>query len=387
MAARRQLARRQSLESRYYKVTLDASSGAVKSIFDKELNKELVDENSPYRFDQYIYVTGADRVPNRLIRFPNAAPLPKLQAHGASGGRTLNVTRMPFGTVARTSSTGINTPRILTEIVVFDQQKKIQFTNRVTKTKVYTREGVYFAFPFAMDHPQFSYEIQNGVVNPAQDQLPGAGKEWFSVQHWVAVSQDGVTAAIVPVDVPLVALGDYVRGKFAADFGARPGTVFSFPMNNYWEDNYVAGQGGDFTFRYVLTSGATLALDELSRFGWEETTPLELNQIVRNDKENPPQSAGQGTQSFIQVDPANVLFMTWKMAEDGKGCVLRFLETAGRAETVTVRISSLSIESAWMCNALEQDPQPLPASAHEVTFSIKPFQIATVRIRSDMSFT
>ena len=33
------------------------------------------------------------------------------------------------------------------------------------------------------------------------------------------------------------------------------GTIFSYVMNNYWHTNYVAGQGGDFTFRYVLTSG------------------------------------------------------------------------------------------------------------------------------------
>ena len=32
------------------------------------------------------------------------------------------------------------------------------------------KEGVYFAFPFAMDHPEFLYEIQNGVCSP---------KSWF----------------------------------------------------------------------------------------------------------------------------------------------------------------------------------------------------------------
>jgi hypothetical protein len=371
------------LESHYYKVALDPASAAVRSIFDKELNKELVDGDSPYRFDQYLYVTGADQVPNRLIRFPNAAPLPKLEAHGASGGQMLNVSRTPFGTVARMSSSAINTPRIITEIVLFDQKKKIQFTNRVNKIKVYTREAVYFAFPFAMDHPQFLYEIQNGVVNPAEDQLPGAGKEWFSVQHWVAVKQDGVTSALVPVDVPLVALGDYVRGNFAASFGARKGTIFSFAMNNYWEDNYVAGQGGDSTFRYILTSGAKLALDELSRLGWEEATPLEVNEIIGQDKATPPQSAGDATGSFIKVNRPSVLLITWKMAENGRGCILRFLEAAGRAETVTVQIPLLHIESAWICNALEQDRQPLSASEHEVTFSVKPFQIATVRIQSN----
>ena len=51
---------------------LDAESGAVKSIFDKELNKELVNASSPYRFDQYLYVTGADQTPNRLVEYSSA---------------------------------------------------------------------------------------------------------------------------------------------------------------------------------------------------------------------------------------------------------------------------------------------------------------------------
>ena len=50
-----------TIENRYYRVVLDADSGAIKSIFDKELNKELVNTSSPYRFNQYLYVTGADQ--------------------------------------------------------------------------------------------------------------------------------------------------------------------------------------------------------------------------------------------------------------------------------------------------------------------------------------
>ena len=55
-----------ALENQYYRIALDAASGAVRSIFDKELNKELVNASSPYRFDQYLYVTGGDKSPNRI---------------------------------------------------------------------------------------------------------------------------------------------------------------------------------------------------------------------------------------------------------------------------------------------------------------------------------
>ena len=54
------------MENQYYRVVLDPESGALKSIFDKELNKELVNPSSPYRFNQYLYVTGGDKQPNHF---------------------------------------------------------------------------------------------------------------------------------------------------------------------------------------------------------------------------------------------------------------------------------------------------------------------------------
>ena len=274
-----------------------------------------------------------------------------------------------------------NTPKVQTDIILYDSEKKIEFLNHVQKTKVYTREAVYFAFPFAMDHPQFRYDIQNGVVDPTRDLLPGAAKEWFSCQHWVAAQQDGITAALVPVDAELFALGDIVRGRWPAQLGERRGTVFSYVMNNYWFTNYVAGQGGDFTFRYVLTSGKNLPSLRMSRLGWEEMTPLEPNEIIENDKEfSPPRPLNAAKESFLQVSQPNVVLVNWKTAEDGNGTILRFLEVAGESAQASVQIPILEVEAAWMCTAMEEKQQPLSTASHELSFSVKPFQIVTIRV-------
>ena len=373
-----------TVENQYYRVVLDAESGAVKSIFDKELNKELVNTSSPYRFNQYLYVTGADKLPNRAVQYSSAAPVPDFSIHGAGSGRLVSVTQQPFGVVARLESQGVNTPKIETEVILFNGQKKIEFTNRVHKTEVFTKESVYFAFPFAMEHPQFRYEIQNGVVDPSRDQLPGAGKEWFSVQHWVAADEGGVSVALVPVDASLVCLGDIFRATWPKQFGQRPGTIFSYLMENYWDTNYAAGQGGDFTFRYVLTSGDHLPPAALSRLGWEEMTPAEVDRITSQDKalDSPrPLDAAQG--SFLQVDQPNVALVTWKMAEDGDGTILRFVEIGGQAGTVEVQTPRLDVKTAWSSDAMERKQAALETSAHGFRFSVKPFQIVTVRLEAE----
>ena len=369
------------LESPYYRVELDSLSGAVKSVFDKELNKELVNTASPYRLNQYLYVTGGDETPNRTVDYTSVWPIPDFSIRGAANGRIVSVTKQPFGTVARLESSGVNTPRIETEIIVFGGQKKIEFINHVHKTEVYTKEGVYFAFPFAMEHPRFRYEIQNGFVDPSHDQLPGAGKEWFSVQHWVAAEQDGMTAAIIPVDAPFVTFGDIARSEWPKDYRPRQGTIFSYVMNNYWFTNYAAGQGGEFTFRYVLTSGNNLLPAYLSRLGWEEMSPLEVDQITSQDKAiDSPRPLDSARSSFLQVDQPNVVLITWKMAEDGEGTVLRFVEVSGKESSVEVQTPLLDLQSAWMSDALERKQGALSVSPHGFGFSVKPFQIVTVRL-------
>jgi hypothetical protein len=370
------------LENRYYRVELDASSGAIRGIFDKELNRELVDSSSPYRFNQYVYVTGADEGPNRLIDYSNVTPVPKLTPHGASSGKIRSVVRMPFEDVAWVESSGVNTPRIESEIILPQDQKRIEIINHVRKDKVYTKEGIYFAFPFAMEHPQFKYAIQNGYIDPAKDILPGGGREWFSVQQWVALQQGGVAAAIVPVDAPFVAMGDIVRGNWPVEFSDRKGTIFSYVMNNYWNTNYVAGQGGDFTFRYVLTSANAIVPEALTRMGWEALTPLETDEITYEDKsvDRPaPFDPVQG--GFLSVDDPGVVLLTWKQAEDQNGYILRFLEIAGRATTVGISSPILDIESAWSCNAMEENQQSLTVSGQGVKFAVKPYEIVTVRAR------
>src|SRR5579875_1284609 len=372
-----------TLESPYYRVELDPQTGAVRSIFDKQLNKELVNASSPYRFDQYVYVTGGDKLPNRLIQFRSVSPFPELTPHLAANGHLVSVIKTPCGTEARMVSSAVNTPQIETSVLLFDNQKKIEFINRVQKKEVFTKEGVYFAFPFAVSNPTFHYEIQNGNVNPAKDMLPGAGLEWFSVQHWAEVDGGGVSVAILPLDASLVTFGDINRGNWPTTFGKRNGTIFSYVMNNYWDTNYRGGQGGVFTFRYIMTSEKTFDPPFLSRLGWEEITPLESDEIIPQDKAlNTPRPLKGTEDSFLTVNNPDVLLETWKQAEDGAGTIMRFLNVSGQPGRVHVTTPLVNIQSAWLCNAMEANRRQLAVTdPHGFAFSIKPHEIVTVRVK------
>ncbi len=156
--------------------------------------------------------------------------------------------------------------------------------------------------------------------------------------------------------------------------------------DNYYFTNYAAGQEGDFTFRYVLTSGSNLQPAHLSRLGREEMSPLEVDQITGADK--PINSAGplnSAQATFLKVDQADVALVTWKEAEDGNGTVLRFLELAGKSADVNADTPLLDVRAACMADALERKKGPLAITPHGFRFPIKPFQIVTIRVEGTSS--
>lgn len=377
-----QAANTTTLESPYYRIELDPSSGAVRSIYDKELQKELVNQSSPYRFGQYLYVSGGDQEPNSILQYRVVSPKPELHIHAAAGGELVSMERTPYGWCARMKSSTENTPKILSEIRLFADQKKIEFIEDVSKIDVMAKEAVYFSFPFSMDHPQFQYEIQNGVVDPAKDMYPGAGHEWFSVQHWAAVEQDGLSGTVMPLDTPLMTFGDINRGAWPTEFGQRGGTLFAYAMNNYWHTNYRAAQGGDFRFRFVVTSAGSTDANALSHLGWEEATPLEEDEIRSQDKAlDLPRRLDGKQASFLTVNDRGLLLDTWKPAEDGDGTIVRFIDLGGKPRTVDIAIPLLTLKTAIETDAVERDQRPLPLKGpHGFQVEVHPHEIVTVRL-------
>ena len=372
----------QTVENQFYRVTVDPSSGAIRSIYDKQLQREIVDAKSSYKFGQYLYVTGGDGA-TRIIESDPSYPVPDLTVHPAANGTYLGTKKTPWGQSIRLQSSAPNTPLVETEVLLFDKEKKIGINYKVDKRYTVSKEGIYFAFPTAAIEPHFSYEIQQGWIDPAADLMKGGSAEWFSIQHWMAVHDGRLAVAVVPVDAPMATFGDIVRGRWPGIFQPKSSTLFSYVMNNYWHTNYAAGQGGVLNFRYIVTSGDHLAPDALTRLGWESMEPAEFNRVIVPDKIGDPDRPLPATgASFLEIDGGAVVLTDWKLAEDGRGTILRLLETAGKPAGATVRVPRLHLRAAALTNAVEDDPHPLEIQADSVQITLKPFEVVTLRLET-----
>jgi len=229
--------------------------------------------------------------------------------------------------------------------------------------------------------PGFAYATQQGWVNPAHDLLKGASLEWFSIQKWMAIHGSGMSIGIVPLDASLASFGDINRGLWPSEFKPKTSTIFSYAMNNYWHTNYRAGQGGTFTFRYVLTSAKDFDPAGLSRLGWESMESPVLDSVINQDKAgNPDEPLPAEGESFLEIDNPNVVLVTWKLAEDGKGTIVRLKEVAGQQEEVSLRLPHEQIRSANLCNSVEDNLQDLAITGNVLHLTFRPHQVLTIRL-------
>lgn len=368
------------IENQYYRITVDPQSGAVQSIFDKELHKQLVARDSPYKFGQYLYVTGGDGFTSMIRPYPSLPPV-QLGVHPATDGKYLGAIKTPWGYRISLRSSDVNTPGINLEILLFNNQKKIEFDYTVDKTYTTAKEAVYFAFPTSVGQPQFAYAIQQGWLDPARDSLKGASLEWFTIQKWMAVHDAGLSVGIVPIDAPLASFGDINRGRWPAQFHPKTSTLFSYAMNNYWHTNYRAGQGGTFTFRYVMTSADRFDPAALSRLGWKSMEAPAIEQVASHEKvEGGEAPLPAGGTSFLEIDNPNIALINWKLAENGNGTILRLKEIAGQNENVDIGFPHATVRSASLCNSVEDDLHTLPVSANRIQITLKPKEVATLRV-------
>ncbi|MHC4682013.1 MAG: hypothetical protein ACYTEK_25390 [Planctomycetota bacterium] len=66
------------------------------------------------------------------------------------------------------------------------------------------REAVHLAFGFNVPGGVMRMDTPWAVVRPEADQLPGACKNYFTVQRWVDVSNADYGVTWATVDAPLI---------------------------------------------------------------------------------------------------------------------------------------------------------------------------------------
>jgi alpha-mannosidase len=130
-------------------------------------------------------------------------------------------------------------------------------------------QGIYFAFPLAMGAGWDAvFDTAGQPVRLDEDQLPGACRNWVTVETMAAIGDSGGAVGLLCPDAPLVQFG-YLHFGPPLDVVPRPENplLLAWPVNNYWDTNFPRVQHGRIRLRYGLVSLGTLDTDKLREHG------------------------------------------------------------------------------------------------------------------------
>lgn len=337
-----------SLSNNSIALTVDAESGAVRSLKWKRGDIELVDQKAGIGLNGYLYVAGRDPKDPQ----PNGPVRISVKERGPLVASVLVESEAP----------GCN--KLARELRVIDGIDRVDVIDVIDKKNIYDPESVHLAFGFNVPAGVVRMDTPWAVVRPEADQLPGACKNFFTVQRWVDVSNQDYGVTWANVDAPLIEVGAIACDPKIVGWieHLKPSTIlYSYVMNNYWHTNYKASQEGPTTFRYSIEPHAKFASGGAARFGAERSQPLVVMPV---DTQAPIRG------SVLSVTPKDVIVTAFKPSSDGKAWIVRLFNAGGQAAKVTLTWGTPSPGGVWLSNLAEQQVSqvsgPIEMAGYEI---------------------
>jgi hypothetical protein len=318
-----------TFENEWYRVSIDNEKGAISGLFDKGLNKELVDPKAEWKLGEFIYETLGNRSQMESKKLDNfkREPLNKVWMDGYEEGPVWNTVRFK-GNTSAANSDGLYS----FEIRLFNTSKRIDLAYFIEKKMVIEPEGIYIAFPFVLENGQLAFDVQGGEVRAGIDQIPGSSNDWNTVQNYARLSNSNTQILLSSKETPLMQFGGINTGRYKA--GATPETthIFGWPMNNYWTTNFNAEQHGGFEWNYSISSAAENSQSAATRFGWENMVPF-LSRVLPGGGNG----GGKPEGSLISGWPENIVLVSAMPDEDGKSAKFHVREIGGKQGSISLK--------------------------------------------------
>ncbi|BCL78277.1 alpha-mannosidase [Ktedonobacteria bacterium brp13] len=221
------------------------------------------------------------------------------------------------------------------------------------------------AFPVDILNPVANYEIQWGNVQRPTHRNTSWDYARFEVcaQKWIDLSEG---------DYGVSLLNDCKYGHDVLENVMRISLLRSPKIPDPEADQ------GEHHFTYSLFPHAGSWNEETIRASYLLNDPL-LVYTVPSELTKDAARQEQQLPTLFSVDKPNIVIETVKVAEDGNGIIVRLYESQRSRGKVTLTVG-FEVAEAYRSNILEHDRTALTVNGHDVTFSVHPFEIVTLRI-------
>lgn len=342
-----------TMENEFLRVTVDARSGCLTSLYDKTARREVLDESRCGNLLQTFYdkpsVYDAWNIDanfeEKMWELRQAEEVKVLET-----GPTRAVIRV----VKRFQrSTFIQDLILYPKIPRLECHMEVDWREKHILLKV--------AFPVAVRSPKATFEIPFGAIpRPTTRRTPEEQAKFEVPALFWADLSDGTYGVSL--------LNDSKYGYDVRDNVLRL-TLLRSPA---YPDPHADEGRHRFTYAIYPHAGDWVQAGTVQR-GYELNYPLIPHPTNGHSGSLPP------AHSFLRVEPNTVVLTALKKAEDSDAWILRFYEFAGKPTDVKIRLPKPP-RAASEVNLIEREIGPVVVNGQEVIISTKPYEIKTVRI-------
>ena len=386
-----------TIENGFFKLTLDGTSGTVRSLIAKDSGRELVDSSAPQGFGQYLYERfdrdqvqsfvkayvkiSADWGLNELGK-PSLPPAIEVPYRATSPKNfKLRFERTPVSISAvMDAPAGDGLPNaVTTRLTLYQGQPWVDLEVTLhDKPPDAWPEAGWICLPLKVDAPQFRLGRLGSIVDPAQDIVAGCNFDQFALNSGMTVTDArGRGVGLCPLDSPLVSLGEPGGWKYSKEWTPRKPRVFVNLFNNQWSTNFRLWNSGTWTARVRLwaTAAGTDPAATLLVPSWEARNPL---LAAMGDG---PAGKLPTTQAGVSVSRPGVLVTAFGENPDGAGTLLRVWDQTGKTGKLVVKLPG-NFKTATPVNLRgEKAGAPISISAGALRFNLHAYAPASFLIQ------
>lgn len=361
------------LQNKYFKLIIDPSTGTLKSVYDKQNNRELVDAKSDYRFGEYVYQQlGSDQIAaynkayikpgsedwagQEFIRLKEQLPNKEtLRFYGKCTRIDWLDNKSMIRATAICQLNDSSVQHYLVSYTLYENQPYVEITIGIPgKEAIPNPEAGWMAFPFALDKPEYRLLRTGGIVDPQKDLIPKTNHDFYFLNTAMAMyDKQGGIGLNCPY-TPGVSIDEPGIGVFSPTKTLHSGTVFSNLYNNVWGTNFTEWIDGAQSAKFYIWSYKKYNAESTFITPAEETRmPLSAAFYAPSDLSYAYNYETKGalpnSQHGIEIDRKGILVTSFD--KKGNEATIRFWEEAGNSGKCRVTLPSQAIfRKAYLCD-------------------------------------
>ncbi len=313
------------IENNYYRIQF-ANNGSIKSIFDKTLNRELLDKQSEFGANEIIYTNDN----HKTFLIPEKAEF------------TIEASEEKIVVKVKTTVKNLGA-KIAKAITLPSWEKRIDIENDIVGAKDMINDNRYYrylysAFPFDIENAKRICHLNGSIAEYGKDTTGHGTDVYMAANEWCCCENDEFGVGLIMLDSSLVEFGEIHPDK--TDFGnLKDGSqMFVYLANDWLQMHCVGGSHLNYRFRYSITSyKGGFEKGGLARLAERIVNPIECISIPKQNG-----SVQKDSLSFAQIN-TKMRLLTLKAADDSNGIIGRFYGEDEPIEDVIILGNKASI--------------------------------------------